>query len=287
MASSRVCPLHPSLHSSHYALPSSVTAAKQEGISKYLDQVFDSAYNETVEKNDLPNVRWGRVDYLDVTYLTTKWNVWQYVFVPRLINISGPHIYPLRAPFLVIVTERGQTLRFYKPHQIRLRDYALRDFLLTEGWKVTSPWQSRYAPGGDRLVFLIVQLLPSTDSAPGNGFWTYLLLISLNSTTISSLSLVGCCISSAVFSAPFFSTSSIALQRTSALPSPLLNKMPHPHKTPNQRRLINLLLFKSSPSQPINPLQPPLHAQLCVAAARKVKVDNKVFITFSCVQGYL
>lgn len=58
---------------------SSVTAAKQDGISKFLDQIFDSAYSETLDKNDLSNVRWGRIDYLNVTYITTKWNVWQYV----------------------------------------------------------------------------------------------------------------------------------------------------------------------------------------------------------------
>ncbi|KAF5363624.1 hypothetical protein D9756_000322 [Leucocoprinus leucothites] len=109
----------------------SVTAAKQDGISKYLDQVFDLAFNETLHKNDLPNVRWGRIDYLDVTYLTTKWNVWQ-------------------APYLVIMTDRGRSLRFYRPHQLRLRDDALREFLLTEGWKRTPVWESPYAPGGDR-----------------------------------------------------------------------------------------------------------------------------------------
>lgn len=58
-------------------MASSVTAAQQDGISKYMDQVFDSAYNETLHGNDLPNIRWGRIDYLNVTYLTTKWNVWQ------------------------------------------------------------------------------------------------------------------------------------------------------------------------------------------------------------------
>ncbi|KAF9450160.1 hypothetical protein P691DRAFT_701799 [Macrolepiota fuliginosa MF-IS2] len=109
----------------------SVTAAKQDGISKYLDQIFDSAYNTTLEKDDLPNVRWGRINYLDVTYLTTKWNVWQ-------------------APYLMIITDRGQSLRFYQPHAIRLRDYAVRDFLLNEHWKNTPKWESRYAPGGDR-----------------------------------------------------------------------------------------------------------------------------------------
>lgn len=56
-----------------------MTAAKQEGVSKYLDQVFDSAYNQTLLAGDLPNVKWGRIDYLNVTYITTKWGVWQYV----------------------------------------------------------------------------------------------------------------------------------------------------------------------------------------------------------------
>ena len=58
---------------------SSVTSAKQEGVSKYMDQVFDAAYNESQIAGDLPHVRWGRIDYLNVTALTTKWGVWQYV----------------------------------------------------------------------------------------------------------------------------------------------------------------------------------------------------------------
>lgn len=65
-----------------------MTAAKQDGISKYLDQVFDSAYNETLHANDLPNVRWARIDYLNVTYLTTKWNVWQYVLICAATNLG-------------------------------------------------------------------------------------------------------------------------------------------------------------------------------------------------------
>lgn len=58
---------------------SSVTSAKQDGVSKFLDDVFDSAYNKTQLEGDLPHVRWGRIDYLNVTAITTKWVVWQYV----------------------------------------------------------------------------------------------------------------------------------------------------------------------------------------------------------------
>jgi len=60
---------------------SSVTSARNEGISKMLDDVFDASYNKSIIEGDLPDVRWGRIDYLNVTGLTTKWNVWQYVFV--------------------------------------------------------------------------------------------------------------------------------------------------------------------------------------------------------------
>lgn len=50
----------------------------------------------------------------------------------------------------MVITDRGQSLRFYRPYQLRLRDSALREFLLDEGWKKTPVWTSRYAPGGDR-----------------------------------------------------------------------------------------------------------------------------------------
>ncbi|TFK43896.1 hypothetical protein BDQ12DRAFT_623119 [Crucibulum laeve] len=117
----------------------SVTAAKQDGVSKFLDTVFDSAYNESVIAGDLPHVRWGRIDYLNVTHITTKWNIWQ-------------------APYLVILRDRGQSLRFYKPQQLRLREEALREFLKTDGWSITDPWSGLYAPGGDSREYLLEHL---------------------------------------------------------------------------------------------------------------------------------
>ncbi|RDB19791.1 hypothetical protein Hypma_012896 [Hypsizygus marmoreus] len=108
-----------------------VSSSKQDGISRYVDETFDTAFNETVIAGDLPNVRWGRIDYFNVTGITTKWAVWN-------------------APYLVILRDRGQTLRFYKSHQLRLRSSAMRKFLEHEDWKMTPPWTSPYAPGGDR-----------------------------------------------------------------------------------------------------------------------------------------
>ena len=41
-----------------------------------MDREYDAAFNQTMIEQDLPDVRWGRIDYLNVTYLTTKWNIW-------------------------------------------------------------------------------------------------------------------------------------------------------------------------------------------------------------------
>ncbi|KAF4619723.1 hypothetical protein D9613_004943 [Agrocybe pediades] len=118
----------------------SVTSARNEGVSRLLDDFFDASYDKSIEEGDLPDVRWGRIDYLNVTAITTKWNVWQ-------------------APYLVILTDRGQTLRFYRPYQMRLKDDALRAYLKAEGWKQIPPWSSSFAPGGRNeyiMVFLAI-----------------------------------------------------------------------------------------------------------------------------------
>lgn len=112
-----------------------VTAGQPEGVSKFVDQVFDATYNYTLEKGELPHVRFGRIDYLNVTSITTKWSVWS-------------------APYLVVLKDRGQTLRFYKAGQIRLTDEILHQFLKEEGWSIKEPWKSIYGPGGEREYIL-------------------------------------------------------------------------------------------------------------------------------------
>jgi len=52
----------------------------------------------------------------------------------------------------MVITDRGQTLRFWKASQLRLSDKVIREFLLEEGWRSNPPWKTAYAPGGDRLV---------------------------------------------------------------------------------------------------------------------------------------
>ncbi|KAJ7205305.1 hypothetical protein GGX14DRAFT_645322 [Mycena pura] len=109
----------------------SALSTRQEGISKFLDGVFDDAYNETMIAADLPHVRWARIDYLNVTYVTTRWNLWV-------------------SPSFVILQDRGQTLRFYRPNQLRIVDGALREFLKQQAYLATPPWSGAFAPGGSR-----------------------------------------------------------------------------------------------------------------------------------------
>ncbi|TCD68480.1 hypothetical protein EIP91_010655 [Steccherinum ochraceum] len=99
-------------------------------MSKALDESFDSAYNTSIIAGDLPDVRWGRIDYLNVTYLTTKWNVWQ-------------------VPYLVLIRDHGQTLYFYQANSARLTAEVIRSFLLEENWKGTHPWKTPFSPGGN------------------------------------------------------------------------------------------------------------------------------------------
>jgi len=113
-----------------------VTSGQKEGVSKMLDTVFDEAYNATKEAGDLQHIKWGRIDYLNVTAITTRWNVWQ-------------------APYLVFISDRGQTLRFMKASRIRMSSEAMRDFLQTDGYLQIPPWESEFAPGGSREWIMI------------------------------------------------------------------------------------------------------------------------------------
>ncbi|KAJ7771008.1 hypothetical protein DFH07DRAFT_879541 [Mycena maculata] len=113
----------------------SASSSRQESISKFVDTIFDDTYNETLIAGDLPNVRFARINYLNVTYVTTKWNLWN-------------------APAIVILKDRGRTLRFYRPNQLRIANGAFREFILREGWTVTPPWSSAFAPGGSREFIL-------------------------------------------------------------------------------------------------------------------------------------
>ncbi|KIJ56495.1 hypothetical protein M422DRAFT_62484 [Sphaerobolus stellatus SS14] len=109
----------------------SVTASQLTGMSAYVDAQFNEAYNTSLIEGDLPNVRWGRIDYLNVTRLTTKWVVW-------------------KAPMLIVAKDRGKTLRFFMPQQIGGRAEMIREFLLNNIWERVPAWTGPWAPGGSR-----------------------------------------------------------------------------------------------------------------------------------------
>jgi hypothetical protein len=119
------------------------TSIQGSGVSLFADQQFDEAYNTTLIERDLPHVRWGRIDYMNVTHLTTKWAVWN-------------------APVLVAVSDRGKSLRFWRASQIRLRAEALREYFKSGMWEHTPPWQSSFGPGGSREFVMEWQAIVMT-----------------------------------------------------------------------------------------------------------------------------
>ena len=54
------------------------------------------------------------------------------------------------APYLVILKDRGKTLRFYRARQLYFQQDVFREFLKTESWQLTPPWSSAYSPGGPK-----------------------------------------------------------------------------------------------------------------------------------------
>ncbi|QRV72369.1 hypothetical protein RhiJN_00383 [Ceratobasidium sp. AG-Ba] len=112
-----------------------VTIGKQDTMSKFVDEAFDTAYRQAIEAGDAPHVKWARIDYLTVTEITTEWMVW-------------------KPPTLVVIRKNGNELRFYQPAQIRLKPEMLHQFAATDGWRETEPWTGPWAPGGSRQPYL-------------------------------------------------------------------------------------------------------------------------------------
>lgn len=56
----------------------------QDPVSSFFDKTFDGAHNLTVQAGDLKNVRWARIDYLEVTDITTRWGIWKSVLFSLL-----------------------------------------------------------------------------------------------------------------------------------------------------------------------------------------------------------
>ena len=78
--------------------------------------------------------------------------------------------YGCRGPYLIVLTDRGQTLRFYKADRVRVTPELLRELLTEELWRNTAPWKTNFAPGGKRYILYISfsSFSINTDSAAAN-----------------------------------------------------------------------------------------------------------------------
>lgn len=108
---------------------------QRTSMSVLVDEEFNKAYNESLNEGDLPHIRWGRIDYLNVTRLTTKWAVW-------------------KAPMYIFAMDRGKTLRFLSPQAIGAKSEAVREFLTKGTYLRLYPWVGPWAPGGKYEAFL-------------------------------------------------------------------------------------------------------------------------------------
>jgi len=122
-----------SLH--HTRVRRTTATAKKDAVSTIFDQRFDEAYDLTAKANDLAHVKWGRIDYFNVTRITTKWNVW-------------------RGPLIVVLSDRGRTLRFLNTRQLRPQPDLMRSWLSKSGYLDIPVWKSVYGPGGEREYIL-------------------------------------------------------------------------------------------------------------------------------------
>jgi len=112
-----------------------VTSGQPDGMSKLFDNKFDETYDLAVKEGDLKHVKWGRIDYLNVTRITTKWNVW-------------------RGPMLLVLSDRGRTLRFLNTRYLRPQPELMRNWLLSASYLEIEPWASSLRPGGKREFIL-------------------------------------------------------------------------------------------------------------------------------------
>lgn len=51
----------------------------KDPVSNYFDEQYDKVFDMALLTKELPNIMWGRIDYMTVTRLTSEWMIWKYV----------------------------------------------------------------------------------------------------------------------------------------------------------------------------------------------------------------
>ncbi|WVQ93926.1 hypothetical protein IAU59_001004 [Kwoniella sp. CBS 9459] len=87
------------------------------------------------ESLSLSKYRWARIDYIAEWEICTKWLI-------------------MRPPYIVFISDKGRTLRFLSPRNVRPDTEVLYEGVTSGNWETVPAWDSRWAPGGDR-AFLV------------------------------------------------------------------------------------------------------------------------------------
>jgi hypothetical protein len=79
----------------------------------------------------IPSTHWARLDFVTEPELCTRWLMF-------------------RTPSIVIVSRRGEELRFLQPTGLAPSGEGLYGLVKAGEWRDAPAWKSRYGPGGDR-----------------------------------------------------------------------------------------------------------------------------------------
>jgi hypothetical protein len=66
----------------------STAQATGDPMSKYADKHFDDAFEIAQKEGDIPHVKWARINYMNVTRVTTRWNIWSCVVIGPLLLLT-------------------------------------------------------------------------------------------------------------------------------------------------------------------------------------------------------
>ncbi|MBW0481087.1 hypothetical protein O181_020802 [Austropuccinia psidii MF-1] len=111
-----------------------------------------------------PNIRFGRIDYMGKTdVILTKWLIF-------------------KCPVMVVISNRGKELRFFKTGHSSPTSEVLGDFIRQGRWKLKPVWNSTFSPGNSKewVLASLGQIFQTfhtlTDKAPG---WLLMLVTSM------------------------------------------------------------------------------------------------------------
>ncbi|GFZ44678.1 hypothetical protein JCM24511_02402 [Saitozyma sp. JCM 24511] len=102
----------------------------------------------------IPSTHWARLDFVTEPELCTRWLMF-------------------RTPSIVIVSKKGEELRFLQPTGLAPSGEGLYELVKAGEWRDAPAWKSRYGPGGDRewlvdaYIYATTKFSALTANVPG------------------------------------------------------------------------------------------------------------------------